>query len=299
MVFTTGSISPAPAVDPQRSASDEREPVGNSSEQHREHQETQLPEGYFRLTAKTHSVARYSTGIEEAYNGDAGLKYAHQKVSGGILLTFYSLGLRTFDKGKLAESRVLSRDEHVIQSGSRRIVQSFDELPPELQKKLKASFAKPFCKISLDDDHNELQREFLGEPGISIITEGLMNTTRLVHGPFPKQSAEWTGIRRIPIQGRMAIDCPVQYTKTSDGNKVKVVGSIVKSEIPSASPDVAIKNASASISGTEYFDERIEEYTSGELVIHYSFQVIEGDAPPVALSGEVTVYLERVGEKKP
>jgi len=299
MVFSTGSISLAPAVEPQRSASDEREPVGNSSEQHREHQETQLPEGHFRLTAKTHSVAKYSTGIEEAYDGDAELMYAHQKVPGGILLTFYSLGLRTFDKGKLAESRVLSRDEHVIQSGSHRIVQSFDELPPDMQQKLKASFAKPFCKISLDDDYNETQREFLGEPGKSIITEGLMNSARLVHCPFLKRSTEWTGFKRIPIQGRMVIDCPVQYTRTSDGTKVKVVGSIVASEIPAASPDMAIQNVSASISGTELFDERIEEYTSGELVIHYSFQLIEGDAPPVALSGEVTVTLERVGERKP
>src|SRR6185369_4959064 len=100
-------------------------PVSKASEQHQERQETKLPEGCFRLTAKTHSIAKYSTGVEEAYDGEAELKYAHQRVSGGILLTFYSIEFRTFDKGKLAESSVLSRDEHVVQSGSRKIVRSF------------------------------------------------------------------------------------------------------------------------------------------------------------------------------
>jgi hypothetical protein len=98
----------------------------------------------------------------------------------------------------------------------------------------------------------------------------------------------------------LAIDCPFRYTKTAgSGDEVTVIGSMAEDEIPSKSSEVVIKNVSASLSGSEFFDEAAAEYTSAELRIRYRFEVFEAGTQRVTLDGEIALSLERVGLKKP
>ena len=260
---------------------------------------TPLPDGYFKLSAKSRNTVKRPQG-DQKLEAEIDLNYTHKKSVDGILLTFYGFAMKTFENGKLDYGFELTRDKLKEQTGSRTELRSFDEVPLAQQERMEASFATNFCKILLDGNQNETGREILSRLGTSIINEGLVNTTRLAHGPFCPGLNSWTGVKRIPMSQDFVVECPIQYTRApGPGGRITVTGSVSKEEVASSTPGVTLRQVSCTLSGTEVFDEAAWEYTSGQLTLGYSFQVFEGGAPTGTLQGETVLSLEQVKAVKP
>jgi len=256
--------------------------------------ETTLPDAYFKLTAKSHTDISMPAGNEKL---DAGLefKYAHDKTNDGILLTVYSMDMSMSRGGVFVEHTLMTRDKFVQQQGDQKTESPFDELPPDQQQAMAAAFGTNFCKITLDADQNEQGRQVFSEAGSALINEGNLNTLRLMHGPYHHGVDRWQGVKRIPMTAGLVLDCPLEYVKTGGpGSEIDVTGSLSKEEVDSPQADMAIKNVSCSISGKEFFDENLEDYTSGEITFRYKFQVFQKGVQAQTLDGNVLLSLERV-----
>jgi hypothetical protein len=98
----------------------------------------------------------------------------------------------------------------------------------------------------------------------------------------------------------LIIDCPVQYTKVAGStNMVNLAGSLSENEIKSPSAGTTITNVWVSISGHETFDEKEDEYTSGEISLKYRFHAVQEQEGSSLLEGEVLLLLERVKASGP
>ncbi|HXU75750.1 MAG TPA: hypothetical protein VN794_04235 [Methylomirabilota bacterium] len=255
---------------------------------------TPLPDRYFRLTVKGQGALHGAQGEEKGI-GEVELKYAHQKSVDGVILTFYSAAMKTFENGRLRYGFEVDRDKFVEQFQTRTNTRGLEELSPEQQEKMKAAFATNYCRVLLDGNQNETGREILSPLGVSIINEGLVDSTRLVHGPFCPGLNSWQATKRIPITPGMVLECNVQYKKVgATGNQIQVSGTAAKAEIAAATPGVLLKNISCTLSGTESFDETSWEYASAELTLVYSFEVFEQNASNGTMKGELVVSLAQV-----
>jgi hypothetical protein len=255
---------------------------------------TPLPDRYFQLTIKGNGALQRPRGVEPA-GGEVELKYAHQKSVDGILLTFYSAGMKTFENGRLQYGFQFDRDKLVEQSGGKTSTHGFEEVTPEQQAKLKAAFATNYCRILLDGNQNETGREILSPLGSSMINEGLLEATRLVHGPFCPGLNSWTAMKRIPITPGMVLECLVSYKKVAGAeNRIELSGSAAKAEVKGATRDILLKNISCDLSGSEVFDGNSWEYTSADLKLTYSFEVFEQAVSSGILKGELVVSLTQV-----
>lgn len=256
--------------------------------------ETPLPDGCYKITVETFNTAKYQER-EERFDGGMALTYAHRAVPGGIVVTFYSLEVTSLKDGRIEDRFFVSHDKSVEQSGSRVIEWSRDEVSPEQRDKMDAGFATNHTKILLDDDRNETGRDKLSPMGWQVVNEGLLNTTRLVHGPYFRATNSWTSSRRIPMTMGRILDCPVRYTKAAEvEGKVTVNGSLAKEEVRSPAGGPTLRNVSLRLAGEEFFDRDVGDYTSGKLDLSYRFDVDEEGEPLVKLSGAMTLTLERL-----
>jgi hypothetical protein len=178
--------------------------------------ETPLPDAYFEVTATSHTEITQTNGSQNI-DANAELKYAHQKTRGGIILTIYSLYLKIYQDGALAEDTLMTRDKIVEQDGNQQTVTLFDEMPPEQQAAIAGAFATNLCKITLDADQNEFGRQIYSETGYAVVNDGNINSLRLMHGPYYKGANEWQSIKRIPMTKGLILDCPLDYTRTKGG----------------------------------------------------------------------------------
>lgn len=260
--------------------------------------ETPLPDSYFKFVCKSHTDINQS-GANQKIDAEIELKYTHQKITGGLFLSFLSFELRMFQDGSLVEDTLMTRDKYVQQQGSQKTESALEDLPPDQQEALTAAFTANLLKISLDANQNELGREILSDAGFALINEGNINTVRLMHGPYYIGTNDWKSLRRIPMTHGIIIDCPVIYSRQSAGSdQINVNGSLKKDEIDSDQPGLTLKNVSCDMTGTETFNENENEYTSGKLKIDYNFQVLQSGADPANLSGDLINSLEEVSNKK-
>ena len=250
-----------------------------------------LPEKHFVLTTRNNAVVKQDG--QHVIDADTELKYAHERTSNGIVVTFYSFGLKNRHGGEVVESFSLSRDGSVEHAGTLKKGQVFDDLPHDQQQIILASFATNHCTILVDAHDNEIGRVMFPRIVPSAINEGLLNTTRLVHGPFWNESATWTSTKRVPMEHGFAIDCPVHYTKGASGH-VKVSGSFSTNEIRSPLIDVTISNVSCRLSGTLVFDETLRDYTSGQLTLSYSFDFPDKGAQTGSIKGRSDLSLQQI-----
>ena len=253
--------------------------------------QTVLPEKHFVLTTRNHAVVKQ--GGQHVIDADTELKYAHERTSNGIVVTFYSFGLKNRHGGEVVESVSLSRDGSVEHAGTHKKEQMFDELPRDQQQIILASFATNHCTIFVDAQDNEIGRLMFPQIVPSAINEGLLNTTRLVHGPFWNESATWTSTKRVPMEHGFAIDCPVHYTKDASGH-VKVSGSFSTNEIRSPLVDITISNVACRLSGTLVFDETLRDYTSGQLTLSYSFDFPDKGTKTGSINGRSDLSLQQI-----
>jgi len=268
-----------------------------ATETHRVLPETPLPDSYFRLTAKNHTDIEQPASSQKI-DADLELKYTHQKINDGIILTLYSMELNMYQDGAFVEGTLMTRDRFVQKEGNQKTESSFDELSPEQQEMFAAAFATNLCKITLDANQNELGRQILSDAGFAMVNEGNVNSLRLMHGPYHHGTDRWQGVKRIPMTYGLVMDCPVEYARISDsGNEINVNGSFTKNEVDSPQADVAVKKVSCTLSGKETFDENIGEYTSGELTLQYKFQIFQKGVQTGTMDGKTELSLERVTTK--
>jgi hypothetical protein len=252
--------------------------------------ETPLPNAYFKLSAQNHTDIQQGS-THQKIDANVELKYAHQKINDGIILTVYSLGMKMYQDGTLVEDTLITRDK-LVQGN---VESSFEDLSSEQQQMMTMSFATNLCKITLDANQNELGRQILSEIGFASINEGNVNTIRLMHGPYHSGQNDWQGVKRIPMTYGLVMDCPIDYARISaDGNKISVNGSFTKDEVDSPQGGIAVKNVSCTVSGSETFDEKVGEYIAGELTLQYKFLAIQPGAQDAALDGKIKISLERV-----
>jgi hypothetical protein len=227
------------------------------------------------------------------------LNYTRRAVPGGVLLRFYSVEVTSLKDGRVVEREFMSHAKMIEQSGSQVREMSYDQFAPEQKERFDAAFGTDHAKILLDDDLNETGCEFFSAAGRRVINRGLLDCTRLVHGPYFLNQTSWTSVRRIPMTMGLILDCSVQYTKhdRSDG-KVKVTGSLSKKETRSETSDVVLRNVSIRLSGEESFDHAVGDYTGGELALDYSFDVTDEDGTSENLRGAMAVTLERLMTNK-
>src|SRR3989442_142411 len=193
------------------------------------HARTPFPSAYFKLTVSTRSTFK-EPDRARAVENQSELTYTHQKMDGGILVSFYSLELRSLQQGKLVDTLLLTRDKCVKSRGTIGSESSFDDAAPDQQEKMLCSFDTNIFKILLDEEQNEIGRESLARPGTSIINEGLLDATRLVHGPFSRTLETWKRSTRIPMEMGSFIDCPVTYTRGVEPGKVTLKGDFATNE---------------------------------------------------------------------
>src|SRR5688572_32364568 len=86
-----GSLAAQPAAQAGTDAAARRD------EQMTRRAPTPLPDGHFILTSKSRNVGK-EAGRDMKVDGDVELKYAHEKTSDGIVVSFHSLGTKRFDK---------------------------------------------------------------------------------------------------------------------------------------------------------------------------------------------------------
>jgi hypothetical protein len=306
-IFAVWEFWPKPASQPSDSSMpvsatsvEKAQDVNDSptaTEAHQMLPETPLPDPYFKLAVNSHTDIEQSTG-DQKIDADLELKYTHQKTADGIILTLYSMGLNMYQDGVFVEGTIMTRDKFVQKEGSQKMESSFDELSPEQQEMFAASFATNLCKIILDTNQNELGRQILSEDGLAMLTEGNVNSLRLMHGPYHHGIDRWQGVKRIPMTYGLIMDCPIEYARIKDsGDEINVNGSFTKDEVDSPQADVAVKEVSCTLSGKETFDENIGEYTTGELTLQYKFQIFQKGVQIGTMDGKMELSLEQVKTK--
>jgi hypothetical protein len=256
--------------------------------------ETPLPSSYFDLTIKSHTDAELPKG-KQKIDANIELKYTRQKTNDEVVLTLYSLSLDLFRDGAPVESSVMTRDRIVYQAGGQKSEIFFDRMTPEQQQLITATFATELCKITLDADQNELGRQILSEAGLATLREGNLNTLQLMHGPYHRDTNQWQGRKRIPMSMGIVLDCPIEYTRTeTNKNEITISGSLAKDQADSPERDLSVRNVSCALSGKAVYDSALTEYTSGELVLSYSFDVFQGDTRSGTLNGKLSLALRPV-----
>jgi hypothetical protein len=277
--------------------SEDADSLATGLKSHRTLPETQFPDSYFKLTADSRTDVKATDGNQKV-DAVVKLTYAQQKTNGGIILTFYSMELKMHEGTSLMEDVLMTRDKFVQQVGNQKTETAFDEMPWQQQQAAAGAFETNLCKITTDADQNELDRQILSEAGYAVLKDGNVNTVRLMHGPFHRTADRWQCVKRIPMANGFILDCPLEYSKAGGNrNEITISGSLAKDTVDSPQ-GLTMKNISFSLSGSEYFDETAEEYTSGKMVLQYKFQAFQNDAQIGSLEGRVELTLERVVTNK-
>jgi len=261
------------------------------------HVPTPFPAAYFKITV-TSKASFKEPDRKQNLDAQCVITYNHEKTIDGVSVSFYSLELRMLDQGKPVESVLVTRDKCVKSRGTIASESSFDDLAPDEQEKMLCAFGTNIYKVLLDADRNEIGRERLGRPGPSIINEGIFDTTRIFHGPYPSTGETWKRSMRIPMEMGLHIDCPVTYTRGTGPGSVALAGNLETNQLASATEGVSIQRVSCDISGTETFDQKLGDYTAGNLTIRFGFQVMEKDSYLGTLEGELDLLLERVSARR-
>jgi len=254
--------------------------------------QTFLPDRYFQLVVK-HQGGPQRNDDAEKKAGELELKYTHQKSVDGVVVTFYSMAVRSFEKGQLQQTSEMTRDQLVQQNGKQTVAVWGEQLSAGQREQMSAAFGTNFSKILLDGNQNETGRQILSPLGRFLITDSLVDTARFPHGPFCPGLKSWTANKRIPITPEMILECSLNYKKAAP-DRIEVTGTATKTEVESDTPGVSLKKVSCNVSGTEAFDESTWEYVSANLTIDYSFEVFEKEALRGTMKGELAISLFQV-----
>jgi hypothetical protein len=258
--------------------------------------ETRIPDSYFKLTAKSHNTIEQPK--TQKVDADMEIKYSRSQTNDGVLLTFYSLGVKMSQDGVRMTDIVMTRDKIVENDGSQALVTPAGDMSAEKQEALSGAFGSVLCRLRLDENQNELDREILSESGYAMLQEGNINSAQLVHGPYFANKTHWSGIKRIPMTAGFVFDCPFEYQKAGDGSKdVKVTGKLVKDEVTSEQSDWVLRQVNCTIDATETFDEGTGDYVAGKMKLTYKFEVHQPDAVPAKMEGSMDITLEHVSSQ--
>ena len=259
--------------------------------------ETPLPDPYFQLTIRS------KTDIEQfaehdTTDNDVELKYAHQKISDGVILFFYSMESKKGSHGVTTQDLLLTHDKLVNIDGKEKTESTLDELPQKWQTQLIGSFAVGLCKIILNTNQNEMRREMLSQNGMGVIGDENLGLLRLMHGPYRRGAERWQSTNTIPTTYAFVLHCPVISTRISDVSKeIKTEGSFTNSAIDSPSEGLVFKNVACNFAGKETFDETAGEYTSGEAAFDYQFQIIQGGVEIATVKRHVSLTLQQISTR--
>jgi hypothetical protein len=259
--------------------------------------ETPLPDPYFLLTIHTKTDIDQSAQHDTTDN-DVEFKYAHHKISDGIILFIYSMESKKGSHGVTIQDLLLTHDKLVNTDGKEKTVSALNELPQKWQAQLIASFAVGLCKIILNTNQEEVRREMLSQNGMGVIGDENLGLLRLMHGPYHRGVESWESTNNIPTTYAFVLHCPVTSTRMSAmSNEIKTEGSFTNSAVDSPAEGLVFKNVTCNFAGKETFDEMAGEYTSGEAAFDYQFQIFQGGEEIATVKRHVNLTLQQISTR--
>lgn len=177
--------------------------------------------------------------------------------------------------------------------------QKYDDAPEKLREMLRDTFDAPVCTLEVDADGREVKRTVSVKPGArQALDAGMIANTTLFHPRYAADKDEWTADGAVSAgQGEAA--GKLTYTKINGdkaGQAVKVAGTLKADGLTVKGG--TIKEGKYTVTGTQTYDPKIQEWIAGELNIDLSLIVDPGNKQLATGKGKMKLTFEMLPEKK-
>ncbi len=203
--------------------------------------------------------------VEMSINTLTEFNYHFNRKPGNVEVQLDKMRVRVEQNKKKLMEIIMSKAG--FESNGKKI--PFDEAPEPLKKSLSAGFGKTLCKITVDQDGKELSRKVVaGKDAKVLITNGVIENTRLFHVRFPEQQ-KWQAERELSMGDGNFARGKLNYEKTTtkgDLVEVKVSGTLRNKSFQKPGTDL-IGSASYTVNGTQTYNTKRREWVAGNLKI--------------------------------
>ncbi len=225
------------------------------------------------------------------------MDYSVQREGNREEVTIGSMQVKIDTEGKTLMESKMSRSGVRFQQGEQPASDiPYDKAPPTL-KKILEDFDKPAATIELDAEGGETARKLLIDENSTLVENGIIDNTRMFHVKVPSDKTQWEAPTKFSMGSGQFARGNLTYEKlpgASDAKpdspvRVKVSGDL-KAEGKLGAGE--IKNGLYKVSGEQTYDPSKKEWTSGELNVDVTLDILAAGQPAGSATGTMKVTLK-------